>query len=105
MYTLNVSIRGIAPLLQHRFAPAQLDTLMQGAARRTGATDYSQEWLESMYVTDDGNLFQPATHLEGALVKAASLFKIKGARGKTWKDAVRAYCYVQPEQILLRHDD
>ena len=105
MYTLDVGIRGSAPLLHHRFAPAQLDTLMRGAARRTGATDYSQEWLDSMYVTAEGYLFQPATHIEGALVKAASLFKIKGARGKTWKDAVRAYCYVVPEQIIHRRDD
>ncbi len=100
MYTLDIGIRGTAPLMQHRFAPAQLDTLMQGATRRSGATDYSQEWLESMYVTADGYLYQPASHVEGALVKAASLFKIKGARGKTWKDAVRAYCYVTPEQII-----
>ena len=68
MYTLDIGIRGIAPLLQHRFAPAQLDSLMQGAARRTGATDYSDEWLTGMYVTSDGYLFQPSTHIEGCRI-------------------------------------
>ena len=105
MYTVDVGIRGIAPILQHRFAPAQLDTLMQGAARRTGATDYSLEWMQSMYVTADGYLYQSASHIEGALVKAASLFQIKGKRGKTWKDPVRAYCYVVPEQIIHFRDN
>jgi hypothetical protein len=88
------------PLLQHRFAPPELDRLMQGATRKSGAPDHSLEWLETMYVTDGGFLYQPASHIESAMVKAAGTFKIKGARGKTWKDPVRAYCYVKPERVL-----
>jgi hypothetical protein len=57
-----------------------------------------------MYATAEGYLYQPATHLEGALVKAAATFKIKGGRGKTWKDPMRAYCYAFPEQILHLRD-
>jgi hypothetical protein len=100
MYTLNVAICGTVPLLQHRFAPPELDRLMQGATRKSGAPDHSLEWLETMYVTDGGFLYQPASHIESAMVKAAGTFKIKGARGKTWKDPVRAYCYVKPERVL-----
>jgi hypothetical protein len=104
MYTTQVRIRGTVPLLQHRFAPEQLGSLMQRATRPPGATDYSSEWSEGMYATADGHLHQPATHLEGALVKAAATFKIKGGGGKTWKDPIRAYCYVLPEQILHLRD-
>lgn len=100
MYQVNVRIKGVAPLLQHRFSSEQLDTLMQGATKKTGANDYSLEWIETMYVTTAGLLCQPAAHIEGALVEAAKRFKVKGARGKTWKDAIRAYCYVQPDEII-----
>lgn len=100
MYTINVRVCGTTPLLQHKFAPVALATLMDGASKRTGAPDYSLEWIEAMYVTSDGYLCQPATHLEGALVRAGSAFKIKGKSGKTWRDAMRAYCYVQPEEIV-----
>ncbi len=100
MYCVHVRIRGIVPILQHRFTPAQLGTLMQGATKKTGAVDYSLEWMESMHITQDGWLCQPATHLEGAMVDAARRFGIKGGRGRTWKEAIRAYCYVQPEELI-----
>ena len=99
MYKVEVQIRGTTPLLQHRFSLEQLSTLMQGATKRTGAPDYSLEWLGTMYVTQDGYLYQPAAQIEGALVAAGKLFKVKGQRSKTWKDAIRAYCYVVPDEI------
>ena len=57
-----------------------------------------------MYVTRAGDLYQPASHLEGALQKAASSFKQKGKGGKTWRDAVKAYAYVLPDEILHLRD-
>lgn len=104
MFKINVRIKGTTPLLQHRFAPGQLDSLMQGATRKTGATDYSLEWQESMYVTPDGYLCQPASHIEGALVKAAASFGIKGGGRKTWKEPFRAYCYVLPDNVVHLRD-
>lgn len=100
MYVIHVQIIGTASLLQNRFAPDLLNNLMQGAKKQTGAIDYSQEWMNAMYVTSDGYLYQPATHLEGALVEAAKAFKIKGSGNKTWRSVIRAYCYVKPGQIL-----
>ncbi|MDM8520293.1 hypothetical protein QUF64_09615 [Anaerolineales bacterium HSG6] len=99
MYTIEVCITGTTPLLQHSFPEAQLNTMLEGSTKQTGSTDYSMEWLETMYRTVDGYLYQPASHVEGAMVKAAVSFKIKGKRGKTWKDAIRAYVYASPEQI------
>lgn len=100
MYIIAAQIEGISPLLQHRFAPAQLGTMLQGATRNTGSADRSLEWIDGMYTTEDGYLCQPATHLEGAMVKAAATFKIKGGRGKSWRDPIRAYCYISPDFIL-----
>ena len=104
MYKINTSIIGTAPLLQHKFSDPTLQGLMKGASKRTGSPDYSLEWMETMYQAADGLLFQPATHIEGSLVKAATSFKIKGARGKTWKDAFRAYVYVTPDEIPHLYD-
>lgn len=98
MYKVNVRIKGVAPLLQHKFPLKTLESLGKGATKRTGAPDYSMEWMESMYA-HNGNLVQPASHIEGALVKAGTSFKIQGRGRKTFKDVVRAYCYVTPELI------
>lgn len=106
MYKVNVTIEGTTALLQHAFTKNHLATLMEGAKRQTGATDYSLEWMTTMHLTRDNYLCQPASHIEGAMVKAAALFKIKGAKGKTWKDAIRAYCYVAPDEVLhMRNDE
>lgn len=104
MYTVRVLIRGTAPLLQHRFGPKVAEGMMKGTRKNTGSPDWSMEWLDTMYVNADGMLYQPATHIEGALVRAAASFKVKGARGKSWKDPIKAYVYVQPDCILHLRD-
>lgn len=104
MYKVNASIVGTVGLLQHAFGQDTLSTLMDGAKKQTGAPDYSLEWLSTMYVTTDGFLYQPATHIEGAMQRVASSFTVKGKKGKTWKDAVKAYAYVEPDEILHLRD-
>jgi len=101
MYTINVKIKGISPLLQHRFPVPKLEDLGKGATKQTGAsiTDVDR-WQEYLYMTKDGEIYQPASHIEGALVKAATSFKIQGKGRKTYKDLFRATVFVQPEQIL-----
>lgn len=103
MYDVNVSIKGVSPILQHRFAPDILENLLEGATKKTVTKDYSTEWLTTLYSTTDGYLYQPGAHIEGALVKAAARFSAKGTGGggkRTYKDPVRAYVSVQPEQVI-----
>lgn len=102
-YQVAVVIEGTAPLLQHSFTENHLTELMERAKKNTGAADYSLEWLSHMYVTRcDGRDYvcQPANHIEGSMIKAAASFKISGKGGKTYKDAIKAYCYVAPDSIL-----
>lgn len=101
MYKVLARIQGTAPILQHAFGAEAMDSLQQEAKQRTGQVDYSLEWMSTMYCGTDGYLYQPASHLEGALQKAASAFKVKGKAGKTFKDAVKAYAYVAPMQPHL----
>lgn len=102
MYTIDCTIEGTAPLLQHRFPIAALSTLMEGARRKTASPDYRMEWLDKMYV-HDGRLVQPAAHVEAAMARAASGFRIKGSKNKTYRDIFRAYVLVSPEEIPLAH--
>lgn len=102
MYLVDVTIKGDAPLLQHRFPVPDLASMTKGGTKQTGAKDYTEEWREHLYVTKDNQVYQPATHIEGALVKSSVNFKITGKRGKTYKDLFRAAVFVTPEEIL--HD-
>lgn len=99
MYAVNVEITGTAPLMQHRFPMPEPGDTAKGATRSTGAKDYTQEWHDYFYETPDAKIFQPAAHIEGAMVKAATSFKIQGKRGKTYKDLFRAAVFVTPDQI------
>ena len=99
MYTVNVSVQGTAPLLQHRFPMPDPGDSAKGATLKSGSPDYTQEWRSYFYATADGEIYQPSTHFEGALVGAAVNYKIQGRRGKTYKDLFRAAVFVSPEQI------
>lgn len=99
MYTIDVTVQGTAPLMQHRFPIPDLADMSKGGKKATGAPDYTQEWRNYFYADSDGNVFQPAAHIEGALVKAAVSYKIPGRRGKTYKDLFRAAVFVGPDRI------
>lgn len=99
MFKIEARIRGTAGLLQHAFGQSSMDSLQENAKKQTGTPDYSLEWMDTMYTDRQGLLVQPASHIEGAMQKAASSFKMKGKGGKTWKDPVKAYCYVLPDFI------
>lgn len=99
MYTVSVTVEGVAPLMQHRFPMPELEALSKGGHKSTGSVDYTQEWREYFYSDGDGQIYQPASHFEGALVKAAVSFKIAGKRGKTYKDLFKAAVFISPDQI------
>ena len=99
MYTISVKVRGDAPLMQHRFPVPDLADMTKGGTKHTGAKDYSEEWRDHLYVNGAGQVYQPAAHLEGSMVKSAVNFKITGKRGKTYKDLFRAAVFVTPEEI------
>lgn len=98
MYIAHVKVHGTAPLMQHRFPLPDLATMSKGATKRTGAKDYTDEWKEYLYVDGD-EIYQPASHFEGALIKAAASFKVTGKRGMSYKDLFKSAVFVTPEFI------
>ena len=100
MYNVDVVVKGIAPLMQNRFMLKNDDeTESKGATRRTGAKDYSYEWRDHLYADKEMNIYQPASHFEGAMVNAAVNFKVTGKRGKSYKDLFKAAIFVVPDRI------
>ena len=100
MYNVDVTVEGVAPLMQHRFVINGNGSDPKGGKLVTGSRDYSEEWRDSLYVDSKGEIYQPAAHFEASMVKAAVNFKITGKRGKTYKDLFRAAVFVEPEKIL-----
>lgn len=100
MYQVDVKVRGVSPLLQNRFPMPDYEDMGKGGRQHTGSKDYSEQWRDSLYVTKDNEIYQPAVHFERSMVKAAANFKIKGKGNKTYKDLVSASVFVSPEDIL-----
>jgi hypothetical protein len=100
MYQIDCTIKGVAPLMQHRFPLPDLATMSKGNKKSTGAKDYSQEWRDYLYTTASGQVYQPSSHIEGAMVKSAVSFKVTGKRGKSYKDLFSANVFIDPVEIL-----
>jgi len=91
-------IRGVAPLLQHRFPEESDDVQIK---KRTGSIDYSTEVEKAIFKNEDGVIYEPSEHIEGCLRKAASSFRIPGQGKKTYKDMMLSSIVVEPEMIPL----
>jgi len=85
-YSVDVKIEGTSPLLQHRF---DVENKERKSKRKAGSVDYSDEVEKAIYRDEAGQIYQPASHIEGALMKAAVNFQISGKGKKTYKDLIK----------------
>ena len=99
MYTVDVVVKGVSPLMQNRFPMPDFTIATKGGHKHSGSIDYSAEWIEKLYMDSEGNVYQPASHISGTLKKAAASFKIQGGRGKTYKDLMDSAIVISPERI------
>lgn len=95
-YQVSVKIEGVSPLLQHRFAQ---EKAKKKSKRKSGNVDYSEEAEKAIYRDENGQVYQPASHIEGAMTKAAVNFQIEGKGKKTYKDLTKAAVIVEPAAI------
>jgi hypothetical protein len=95
---IECEIKGVAPLLQHRFPEEAED---KKSTKRTGRIDYSQEVEKALFKNKNGVIYEPSSHIEGALRKAAVAFRIPGQSRKTYKDLVLRSIVVVPDEIPL----
>ena len=76
MQTVNVSIKGIAPLLQHKMPEEDVNASVRRTSDKQG--DNPEDFL---YMCGK-KICQPATHIERAIVQAASGFRWSAAERK-----------------------
>jgi len=96
MLKFNVTIKGVAPLLFNRYPDEEN---FEGVSKARTAIGSSEEQTEkSLYRTDNGEIYSPADHLIGAMVKSGSNFKLKGKQ--TFKDVMKAGVFINPLQIV-----
>ena len=96
MKSVSVSIKGITPLLMHRFPMAGTDDTPKS---RTGVPDWKAEAEVSLYKDENGVIYQPASHLEGALKEASKTFKIPGKRGASYTKLIGSAISIRPDAI------
>lgn len=92
---VSVTIKGISPLLMHRFPMIPVEGIDKLSAE--------QQAEHSAYRDDNKNLFVPGLNLQRALVSAATYSKGKG-RASLQKQ-VAACVFVTPERIALGTKD
>jgi len=93
----NVQIKGVAPILMQRY-PLD-EALAQVKKTRTRAFDIA-DYKGCLYLTDKGEVYQPSVHIEQAMLKASSSFKIPGKNRVTWKGWINSNVLIQPDEIL-----
>ncbi len=94
-----VQIKGIAPLLMHRFSEEKLTRMKVRAGDKVLSQEQRREEASQYLYQQKGKLVQPAVHLEGTMVKAGTELKLAGSGKKTYKDLIKSSVFVTPEYI------
>ena len=100
MKKINVELKGVCPLLHHRFATEDFGANVSKQKKKVYIPEEEAE--KYTYRGKDGKLYQPSEHILGVLIKAGVKFKYEGK--KTFKDALKAGIIVEPENIPLLND-
>src|SRR5271157_3004988 len=93
----NVKIHGIRPLMQNK---PMLSAGGTKSGRNKSTPTPEEEAKTKLYITEDGQAYEPSSHIEGALAVAAADFRMPGRGKKSYKKAVMAGLLVAPERII-----
>lgn len=96
MKTYNVIIKGISPLLMNR--PSALIGDIHKEKSQKEMTP--KEMAEMKLYEIDGKLYQPETHLKGALVEAGKSQKVVGSGKSTYSKIVGYAVEINPFEIV-----
>lgn len=94
---VEVTIKGICPLLQHRFPSEEQGE--EKSKRKQKVFKATEEAEKSLYRDEQGAIYEPAEHIIAALVKAGSAFRFE--RRTTYKQIMNAGIVIEPDCIPL----
>jgi len=98
MKTYNVTIQGTSPLLMNK--PSMLIGDISKDSKPL-KDDYQAQAEDKLYKNPEGKLYQPSTHLSGALIEAGKHKKVVG-KGKSTYSKICGYA-VQVEPFEIEH--
>lgn len=99
MKTYKVTIEGISPLLMNR-PSAMIGDISKD---KKPFTDEAEQMAHSkLYVNPEGELYQPSTHIYGALIEAGKHKKVVG-KGKATYSKIVGYA-VQIDPFEIKHE-
>ena len=96
MKKYKVEITGITPLLQNKPAEYGFD---EQWIEKKASTDYEKEALQKLYIDSSGLIYQPATHIDRALIEAGKKIKVKGQGKATYSKLFGSMVAVEEFEI------
>ena len=97
MKKIDVTIKGLCPLLHNRFPTEEHGQSTSKAKKKV--YDPNVEAEKRLYKDEKGQIYQPAEHIFQAMVKASTRFKFEGKR--SYKDLIYSGIAIEPECIPL----
>lgn len=97
MKQIKVSIKGVAPLLQHKMSIEQ-EAQLASKTKKVAGQSKSDKPEDYLYLIN-GVICQPAEHILQAIIKQLSNYKIQGKGKKSYKDLGKGSLNVFPEYI------
>jgi hypothetical protein len=102
MKKYKVEITGITPLLQNKPEEYGFD---EQWVQKKASTDWEAEGLKKLYVDAEGTIYQPATHIDRALIEAGKKIKVKGQGKATYSKLFGSMVAVEEFEIVHKKQD
>jgi hypothetical protein len=101
MKEINVSIKGVAPLLQHKLG-LEVESQMASKTKKRDGQAKGDNPEDYLYVVG-GKIVQPSEHIVQAIIKRLSNYKIQGKGKKTYKEMGVGSLGITPEYIVHKN--
>jgi hypothetical protein len=98
---VEVKIQGITSLLFNRFMESDIDNKVK---KHVGNFNPKEPKLK-LYLTTDGQIYTPSTHIYGALIDAAKNFQVIGKKRSTYSKIFGSSIIVEPDAIIHKKQD
>lgn len=96
MYTVQVRIKGVTPLLMNKFVEKEANPQKRGEEE-----DTPELAKEKVYRNDKGEIIVPAEMILRAMDKVSSEYKIEGMKKTTAKSLLPGNIFIEPEGIKI----
>ncbi len=97
MKKYKIGIRGITPLLHNKPEEYGFD---EQWVEKKASTDWEAEALKKLYIDSEGHIYQPATHIDRALIEAGKKIKVKGQGKATYSKLFGSMVSVEEFEIV-----